>query len=349
MNNWTLILTIAATSMLQACNNSEGKNDNMASKSAEIPVRVVELKQEDAAQAIQTSGFFTTDDETYLSFKTGGVIDKIYVKEGDAVRRGQLLATLKLTEINAQVNQAKLAYEKAVRDFKRVENLDKDSVATVEQYQNARTGMDVAEKQMEAASFNLSYSEIRALTNGYILNKLASEGQVVGPGTPVIRANGGDQRAWKLKVGVSDRQWALVTVGDKAKITTDAYGDKTFDAVVSGKSEGTDGITGAFSIELTLKNAPKGLASGLFGKATIFSSKTLRVWTIPYDALLDGDRQNGYVFTTNDSKVAVKTPVVIGRMDRDVLTIYGGLESSRYLIVSGSAYLKEGSPIRVIQ
>ena len=67
---------------------------------------------------IQTSGLFTTDDETYLAFKTGGIIEKIYVKEGDAIRKGQLLATLNLTEIEAQVAQARLSFEKAKRDFR---------------------------------------------------------------------------------------------------------------------------------------------------------------------------------------------------------------------------------------
>lgn len=349
MKKLSLILIAASAFVWQSCNNSEGKNETLAAKTSEIPVRVVELEKAGSAPTVETSGFFTTDDETVLAFKTGGIIDKIYVKEGDAVRKGQLLATLNLTEIKAQVAQAKLAYEKAVRDFQRVENLYKDSVATTEQYQNARTGMEVAQRQAEAASFNLSFSEIKAVSNGYVLNKLASEGQVVGPGTPVLRANGAGNGKWKLKVGVSDRQWASVKVGDKANITTDAYPDKVFQAVVSAKAEGTDGITGAFTLELTLKDTPKGLASGLFGKATILSTQEQTMWRIPYDALLDGNGQTGYVFTTNDSKTAVKTSVVIAGMERDVILIASGLENSDKLIVSGSAYLKSGSPIKIIQ
>lgn len=95
-----------------------------------VPVSTIELKAEQLKPVIHTSGVFTTDDETLLAFKTGGVIEKILVKEGDPIRTGQLLATLNLTEIDARVAQAQLAFEKATRDFNRAQNLYKDSVAT---------------------------------------------------------------------------------------------------------------------------------------------------------------------------------------------------------------------------
>lgn len=349
MKTNSLILLISVTLLAQACSNSEGKNETASTKSDVIPVKVIMLAQETISPVIQTSGLFTTDDETMLAFKTGGVIEKIYVKEGDAVRQGQLLATLNLTEIEAQVAQANLALEKAKRDFNRVQNLYRDSVATLEQFQNTKTGMEVAQRQADAANFNRSYSEIRAISNGYVLRKMANEGQVISSGTSVLQTNGASQNNWKLRVGVSDREWAIVSVGDVATITTDALPNKSFEATVTRKSESTDGMSGAFTLELTMKTANASLASGLFGKAIITPSKKQLAWKIPYDALLDGDAQSGYVFTTNDSKTAVKTPVVVNAIDRDYVLISAGLEDARLLIVSGSAYLRDGSMVRVIQ
>ena len=338
---------IILASIAQACSNSDGKNgEQNAVVSESIPVSVIAIASEESQPIIKTSGLFTTDDETMLAFKTGGIIEKIYVKEGDAIRKGQLLATLNLTEIEAQVSQARLASEKAKRDFTRVENLYKDSVATLEQYQNARTGMEVASKQFEAANFNRSYSEIRAITNGYVLRKMAAEGQVISPGIPVFQTNGAGQGKWILKTGVSDREWASLNIGDKATVTTDALPDKVFDATVTRKSEGTD-VNGAFMVELRLQSPVKGLASGLFGRATIHANRKLSIWKIPYDALLDGDAQSGYVFTTNDKKTVHKVPVQIGSIEKDVVIILSGLEDVKWLITSGSAYLKEGTQITI--
>ncbi|HNV30505.1 MAG TPA: efflux RND transporter periplasmic adaptor subunit [Cyclobacteriaceae bacterium] len=340
------LLIIAAG--IQACTPEE-KTDTQSTKGEAIPVRVMALQKEESSPVIQTSGLFTTDDETNLAFKTGGIIEKIYVKEGDAIRKGQLLATINLTEIEAQVAQARLSYEKAKRDFQRVENLYKDSVATLEQFQNARTGMEVASRQLEAANFNRSYSEIRAVNNGFVLRKMASEGQVISSGTSVFQTNGAGQGKWILKTGVSDREWASVNVGDKATITTDALATKTFEAIVTRKSEGTDAMNGSFTLELTLKSPGLGLASGLFGKATIAGSRKQNVWKIPYDALLDGNAQSGYVFVTNDEKMVHKVPVVIGSIEKNEVVIQAGLENARKLIISGSAYLKDSSAIQIIK
>ncbi|MBK8884570.1 MAG: biotin/lipoyl-binding protein [Bacteroidales bacterium] len=122
------------------------------------------MNQAEVTGSVQSSGQFTTDDETMLSFKTGGIVDRIYVKEGDKIRKGQLLATLDLTEISSQVNQSQIAYEKAARDYNRIENLQKDSVASLEQLQNSKTGLELAKQQLAAAKFNLQYSKSEQIT-----------------------------------------------------------------------------------------------------------------------------------------------------------------------------------------
>ena len=128
-----IILLAATGGLLQACNSSNGKETEASTLSEKIPVRVLEISRSEVQDRIQATGQFSTDDETFLAFKTGGVIEKVFVKEGDAIRKDQLLATLDLTEVDAGVTQAKLAFEKAQRDFERMTNLYNDSVATLEQ------------------------------------------------------------------------------------------------------------------------------------------------------------------------------------------------------------------------
>jgi RND family efflux transporter MFP subunit len=344
-----LILFPLSIWILQACSSSEGKQNTSPKDISAISVKVLPLQKTAIASEVLASGQFTTDDETFLSFKTGGVIERIFVKEGDAIREGQVLATLNFTEINAQVAQAKLGYEKALRDHQRVSNLYRDSVATLEQFQNAKTGLDVATQQYEAARFNRSYSEIRALSNGFVLRKLASEGQVIQPGTSVFQTNGASKGKWLLKTGVSDKDWARLSIGDKALVRSDASSE-VIEGFVSRRSEGTDPQTGSFLIEITLTGKlPSSIASGLFGKASIKPSKVVNAWAIPYDALLDGDGQSGYVFTTNDSKTAHRTEVQVAGIERDHVIITRGLENAQAIIVSGSAYLRDNSPIQIIE
>ena len=134
-----ILILPAAALLLHSCGTpASGKNATVKIQTDTIPVQVTPLDQNGSQLTpIAVSGQFTTDDETQLGFKTGGVIRSILVKEGDRIHAGQLLATLDLTEINTQVSQAQLGLEKAKRDFQRVQNLYRDSVATLEQLQNA--------------------------------------------------------------------------------------------------------------------------------------------------------------------------------------------------------------------
>jgi len=348
MKTLNLVSKLVVTVILLSACGTKSSNTGISKGNDPIPVSVMELHKEMRSEPVHTSGQFTTDDETFLSFKTGGVISTIMVKEGESIKKGQLLATLDLSEINALVQQATLGFEKATRDYNRAKNLQKDSVATVEQMQNAKTALDIASQQLNTAKFNQKYSEIRAVNNGFILKKFVNPGQVIGPGIPVFQTNGAGTSNWILKVGISDKQWARIKLGDKATITTDAIPSKELNAIVSNKSEGADPMSGAFSIELKLTdNIPVGLAAGLFGKANIYPSQMSEVWSIPYSSLLDGNANTGYVFVTDDNKTARKIPVNIETIEKDQVLINGGLENSSHLIVGGSAYLSDNSVITI--
>lgn len=314
-----------------------------------IPVRLLTLQQGEASHIFTASGTFTTNDETVLSFKQGGVLEQIWVEEGDPVKKGQLLARLNPTEVRAAAEQASLAYEKASRDYHRAEGLYRDSVATREQVENAKTAMDITRQQWEAARFNQKYTEIRATMDGYVLQRFVQAGQVLGPGSPVLRINGARQEAWRVEVGVSDRQWASVKVGDSARVYSDLLPQGVASAYVSHRPEGIDPQTGTFVLSLTLnKSSAKSLASGAFARAEIYASRSQKGWRIPYDALLEGDQGKGYVFITRDQSKAEKVQVEVASIQTDYVEISSGLEGIPYLIISGSAYLDEGSPINIV-
>jgi len=344
--NIHFILLFGIAINLIACKGKAPEAETVVSDT--IPVKLQPISEELAAASIHASGQFTTEDETFLAFKTGGVVQKIFVVEGEAVRKGQVIATLVITEIEAMVEQAKIALEKAERDNKRAENLYKDSVATLEQVQNSRTALSFAQEQFTAAKFNRQYAEIRATQDGFILRKLANDGQIVGPGTPVVQLNGAGNGKWVLKVNVSESDWSRIQKGCSATIATHA--GQTSTAMVKTKSEGIDPITGTLWVTLETTGRPLShLATGLFGSADIMPKEQTKGWKIPFDALLEGNGNSGYVFVTPDGKSAMKAAVNIGSIQENSVWVTSGLEGYDAIIVSGSAYLKEKTPIRIIQ
>jgi RND family efflux transporter MFP subunit len=345
----SLAMVVIAALVIQACTDSKGEGQAIPKSAEPIPVKVMMLKKSTGINTIHASGELSTDDETVLAFKTPGIVDAVYVDEGDRVKKGQLLATLDLTEINAGVAQARFAFEKAERDFQRVTNLFKDSVATLEQLQNTETAKSVAKQQLDAAMFNRSFSEIHAPANGYVLKKFVNAGQVVGVGDPIVLTNGAQSGNWRLSVGVSGRQWSAIALKSKALVTIDALPDQKFEAYVSRKSETSDAQSGSFTIELSVKANNFKLARGMFGAAEIFAGESASSWRLPYDAVLDANGKEGFVFVTTDSNTALKQPVTIDSFDGNAIRISAGLEEATAVIVAGSAYLTDGSPITIIK
>lgn len=346
------ITTLAGLSLLminQACTESKGGNTTIPKSSEPTPVRVISLEKELFESVIVTSGRIATDDETLLGFKVGGVVRNVLVNEGDAVRKGQVLATLDLTEINSTLSQAQIGFEKAERDLKRARNLYRDSVATLEQLQNAETAYEVAQEQLKAVAFNRNFAEIHAPHNGFVLKKFVNPGQVVGIGDPVLKTNGAGNGKWIIKTGVSDRQWAAIAINDVARITIDAFEGEEFVGKVIRKSETSDPATGSFVVEVAIEGNKHKLATGMFGSVRILSGRKSHSWNLPYDAVLEANGEEGFVFITLDNKTAIKRTVRIGSFNNETIRVTAGLEDARTIVVAGSAYLTDQSPIVVVK
>jgi RND family efflux transporter MFP subunit len=331
---------------LLGCSSSTPTETSTPEAGQPIPVSLFPLQTSEMTSVVTASGTFSTKDETLLSFKLGGIVAKVLVEEGEAIKTGQIVASLDLTEIQAGVRQSKFAYEKALRDHQRAARLYSDSVATLEQFENSKTAVDIAEQQLNTANFNLAQSQIRATKNGFVLKKFVNPGQLVASGTPILQTNGAASGSWILKVTLSDQQWSSIQIGDQAEINVAASANWV-PAKVTQKSQLADPVTGTYWAEISPESAKEiSLASGMFGKARIQPSQTVQGWEIPFESVLDANGDSGYVFVVAGQQ-AKKVKVQLGKITPNGVQILSGLENYQSLIVSGSAYLSDGSTIQV--
>lgn len=347
MKAFTLYTIVIGSLLIFSCGEQE--NSSVIHRKGDvIPVTLLELNKGSFTTSIPASGNWTTNDETILSFKVGGIVSRIYVEEGDEIKKGQLLATLNLTELEAGLSQAKIGFEKAKRDFERASKLYQDSVATLEQMQNAETALQLASEQLKAVEFNFQFAQIRASQNGFVLRKFINEGQQVFPGNPVLQTNGAKEDSWVLQVAINDVNWTQIEEGDSAHIEIGNNPEGYLLGKVVRKSQSADPATGAFSLEISPeKKDHLNLASGMFGRARIFPSKQAEGWEIPYESLLDAEGKEGFVFVTQDQRTVAKVPVKIGKISNQTVQVLSGLEDYPFLIVSGSAYLTNESEIQL--
>ena len=113
-----------------------------------IAVTVVPVKHETLIQPIKNSGRVSQKSEARLAFKTSGLIENIFVEEGDFVKAGQILATLDLQEINAQQSRAVSNHKTAMADLERFNKLYQDSLVSLQIKQSAQSVADNAEAEL---------------------------------------------------------------------------------------------------------------------------------------------------------------------------------------------------------
>ncbi len=336
-----MVTMIVVSLLLGGCSTQQKQQP----KEVVIPVKTVDVKKQELSIPVHTSGRLYPKAMVKLSFKVGGLIDKLHVDEGDTVKKGQLLATLDLSEIKARFNQAKNGWEKAQRDLERAQNLHNDRAATLEQLQNAKTAFQVAEANLKIAQFNLDYSKIKAPAKGKILKRLSEAAEMTGQGTPVFLF-GSTENNWVIKTGVSERDLVRLKLQDKATVAFDAYPGKEFSARVTEISESIDVTGGSYEVEVAVDAEGLKLAAGFVGKVDIEPSETSSYYVIPVDSIVEGEGNDGVVFTAKDGK-AVRLNIKVAHIFPTRVAVRTGLEKVRFVVTSGAAYLTGGCKVKV--
>lgn len=341
-----IILSILLAAALWACGTKAENKQVETTDETVVPIKLAPVTTVVRAEPVVASGLVSSDQEARLSFKIGGIINRMYVDEGQQVRKGQLLATLDLTEINAQVNQAQLATEKAERDLSRVKSLYADTAATLEQLQNATTGQSVAKQNLTIAQFNQNYAQIRSTVDGTVTRKIANAGEIASPGAPVYLISSNRPSDWVVRVGVSDKDWARLRLGNKASIKLDAYPDQTFTGTVSELAQAADPVNKLYEVKIHINAGGVKLAPGLFGKVTLVPAQSRSYSLVPVEAIVEGNGKNGFVYLLADDRKHVrKAPVQIGFLDGDKVLLTNGLAGVQQVVTAGSAYLTEESNV----
>ena len=339
--NWLLIVGLMGS--LTAC------RQQAATETTPQPtlVRTATVTSGPGAAAIVTTGVIASADEAKLSFKVGGVIQHIAVREGERVAAGQRLAELVPTEINAQLTQTQQLNEKAQRDLQRGERLYADQVIALSQLEDLRTQAKVAAAQLQATAFNQGYASIVAPSAGTILRKLAQEHEVAAPAQPILIL-GASNKGFVVRAGLADREAVQLQLGDKAEVRLDAYPDKIFSGHLSEIGGAAQIENGLFPIEIQLDQSAGNLVSGLVAQISVQPQHaiTQSLAYIPAGAVIAGIGQRATVYVL-DNNTAKRRDIDVAFFTREQVAVASGVKPGEQVITGGALYLTDGQSVRV--
>lgn len=311
------------------------------------PVRIQAVTAGPAAPPIEATGIVAARDEQRLSFKVGGLVARIAVREGDAVRRGQLLAQLDQTEIDAQLTQARQLAEKAGRDLARGEALYADQVIPLEQLENLRTQAEVTRAQYAAMRFNAHNASIIAPGDGVVLRRLVEERENVAPGQ-VVLVVGREDGGYVVRFAVADRQMVRIQRGDAVELRLDAWPAETFRASVTQVASAADPATGLFPIQALIEPNGRRLVSGLLGRVRLVPTPGEPTLPhVPLAAVIEGHGQRAAVFLA-DGGVARRREIEVAFITAESVAVRAGLSVGERVITAGAPYLDDGDPVVVV-
>ncbi len=216
-----------------------------------------------------------------VAVRTPGRVGKVFVDEGDRVRRGQALLTLEteylaldLKRADAEVARAKASAADAERDFKRKEDLvAKGSVARAaydrsqSNYQAAQAGVESAEAARDLARQKLADAVLHSPINGVVAEKKTAAGERLGDSSVAFVLV--QTSPLKLRFQLPERYLARVRKGQAVRANVDPYPGETFTGRVSVIGGVVDPQTRTVAVETEFPNSDGRLTPGLFARVEI--------------------------------------------------------------------------------
>ncbi len=340
MKQLKILTTILISAFIIGCGNkTENISDDLV-----IPVEVQQVGKIKIERSLDFAGTVMAWRETNLGAQTSGRIEKIYVKEGDEVKEGDVLVQMDDT----QLTQARIQYEIAKEDFMRMKPLFDESSVSQQQFDKIKAGYETAKATYELILRN---TQLRAPFSGVITAKRMNEGEVFllapgASGAPAI-INIMQINFLKVLVNVAESNFPNIRLGQTASIEVDVYPNQSFSGTVSRVDPAINPMTRTFTVEIKIPNSKQIIRPGMFARVLI-KTGVVDVLVIPRSALI---KQIGtsilytYIIETN---VAKRRDVIVGKEMDEIVEVVSGINIADQLVVKGMGRLKSGSRVQIV-
>ncbi len=346
-----LIIACGNTSSEEATKRSAGEKSSrmgerpgrMGTASA-IPVEISFVVKGDISSYLMYSSTLETEQTVNIYSQIAGLVEKLFVEEGQWVEKGQPLLQLEQREYLLAAEKAKVAYEKQKADFQRLTALKNKNLLSDEEYENARLTLKQAELDWKQAELNLDYTIVRSPINGVVGERLVNLGDRIQPTTNLFVISNLSQKV--VKVFVPQNEMANVYRNQPAVITSDVLPEVQFSGWVKRISPIVDAQSGTFKVTVGVKDPQGQLKPGMFVNVQLIVDTHRDTPIIPKSALIYENERSFFFILKNDT--AIKVELQRGFEDAEKVELLNPIPPGTPVVVVGQNGLKDGSRVRVI-
>jgi len=313
-------------------------------------VGVMPVKKGNIAEIITLTADIQPINQAAIYAQVSGYLDKITVRRGYHVKKGQLLAHINSTTLLAQYHQAQANRDYVCLNANRYKALLAKNLVSKDAYDLSSSQCRQAQASVDYARKMLSYADIVAPFDGYIFNRMVDPGATIPATTAALSSNSNplftvvDTHIVKIVVNVPERDIRYLRIGLPVKVMVDAFPGEAFPGKVTRMNPALDTTTRTLAIEIDMPNASEILKPGMFAKAVLDLATHKDVLLVPKGAILS--RQNkAWVYIVDSRGIAHKRPVTVGFIGKKNAEIKSGLSAGETVIVAGQEHLEEGDRV----
>ena len=333
------------------------------SKKAETPVTleftntdVVQVELKSLARTITISGSLNPVIQSMVRSTVAGEILKLAVREGDAVRQGEVIAEIATTDLRSRLEAALADQEERRARLSVALNNRNTNQALLKQnfisknaydqtqgtYEAAEAAVRWADAQVSVARKALADAVVRAPISGRIAKRMVNAGERVSPETPLVSIV--DLARLELEVTVPASEVPEIRLGQRVDFKVDGFGTRRFEGRVDRINPVTETATRAIKLFIAVPNADSSLKGGMFAEGAVTLAQSTPAPVVPISAVFEEAGQS-YVFAIQAGKLA-KVPITIDTRDETtgLASIGKGLQPGTQVVRTRIGGLKAGLP-----
>lgn len=299
-----------------------------------------------------------------LSFRVGGKVLKIYVDEGDLVKKGQLIADLdnsdaklKYEKALASLNRSKVSKDTALSNLERIKTLyENDNVSLTEyesakdNYANANATWLADKRNTELQQKELGYYSLYSPAAGIVSDKSVEEGENISPGQLVLEVHLSGEL--EVRAGIPETYIAEVKKGSIVNIEFNSIKDKIFQGEITEVSYNVDKESSTYPVSIRIQHPTKDIRPGMPADVIIsFNRENAKDSLYVSVHAVGEDNSGNFVYIVkpgeNGFGTVEKRSVVVGDMTDSGFEIKSGLKDEELVVTAGISKLSDGLKVRM--
>jgi RND family efflux transporter MFP subunit len=324
--------------------NDKLNNDSTVANEI-LKVKIQKAKPRAYEHYVEVTANVDAVQNAQISPQLNGQITKIFVKEGQHVRKGQLL--IKLNDEVQKHNLAQLETRLALADtlFQKQKKLYQQNIISEVKYLESKNQKESLEKNIATLKSQISMSKITAPFSGIVDQIFVKEGELAMPGRPVLLlVNMSKMQA----VGeVSEKYLPIIKIGDKVFLTFQTYPNIKIKSKINFIGNVIDPVNRTFRIKVKFNNIDNKIKPNMLS-VIHFKDFVAKNAFVVKTQILAKDIKGWYLFIVNKNNIVEKRYVKIGTADQNYTVIKKGLNENDKIIVEGYNLVKNGMKVQIV-